>query len=110
MAARLKLVSLSMQEQTLGERLLAVLDDGVPRSYAELSDALDSSYASVYSTVGKIINGEGRSPILIRKFARSNRHYITLTKFATKLGAIWDTDMINRPITFRILLQLGGKK
>ena len=110
MAARLKLVELKSVEQTLFERICLVLEDGVPKTYAELSETLDCSYQQVYSTIRHTEELASKTPLMHRTFARSNRHYVFLKKHATKLGSLWNTDLINRPITFQVLLQLGGKK
>ena len=103
MAARLKLVQIPAGDELLFDRICNLLSDGVPRTYQELSNELDVSYASVYNAIRKY-EDSGKTPLMKRSFARSNRHYVFPKKFATKLGSVWNTDAINKPITFKVLL------
>ena len=84
------------------------LKDGIPRTYIEIADHFGVSYATIYRIVreGRL---EGKTPIMHRSFSRSNRHYVFLKRYAAKLGAVWNTDEINKPITFSVLLKLKGK-
>jgi len=105
----LRIVTTPVSEQTTLERLEAVLADGVPRTYWELAEILDVTYSHAYLAVYHA-RQSGRTTLMTRTFQRSNRHYVFLKKHATKLGSVWNTDLVNRPITFSILMKLGEKK
>jgi hypothetical protein len=89
--------------------IVAILSDGIPRTYIELGAAMGLTNVQVYNIVRSAIDS-GNKDLVFRQFRKSNRHYVMNKRAVLKLGGLWNTELINSPVTFAVLAQMGEVK
>lgn len=99
-----------MKNEERMQEIVAILSDGIPRTYVELGAQMGLTSVQVYHIVRLAIEMRDDRRLMHRSFPRSNRHYVFLKKHASKLGAVWLQDSVNKPVTFAVLKQLGQWK